>query len=356
MKLLTIVKHLGAWGLVFLFVNSGGFEWSGFSSERDNLFGATLYGSVFNALLFYLHALYLFPRFIKVKWSYVLLMIAVVVAFSLVEALADLQYVKHLGEFEQFLMYFGIDDSDLTPGEQAFTLVVAFLYGNVIVHVLVWVVSFSYLIPLSIRRAARLEKDKLQAELRFLKAQIEPHTLFNGINSIYHLMDEDVEQAKSYLLGFSNLLRYQIYECQEEQIPVQKEMDFLEDVLRLGKLKVGEMGLVQWEFDLNQMEQRQVAPLLLYPFIENAFKYLSDYDNPTENQLMVKVSLHQHVLNFFVRNTYDVSLKENQPTKGGLGLQNVRERLSLIYPKKHILNVIDECGQYSVQLKVWLDA
>ncbi|MFK7981383.1 MAG: sensor histidine kinase [Saprospiraceae bacterium] len=120
-----------------------------------------------------------------------------------------------------------------------------------------------------------LEEEKLKAELKFLKAQINPHFLFNGINSVYHLIDLKPEIAKTTLLNFSNLLRYQLYECNDDLILLEKELDHIKDYIAMEKIRRGED--VQIELTLPEgINQVKIPPLLFTPFIENAFKYVTN--------------------------------------------------------------------------------
>ncbi|MGB0524843.1 MAG: sensor histidine kinase, partial [Flammeovirgaceae bacterium] len=165
------------------------------------------------------------------------------------------------------------------------------------------------------------------------------------------LMDEDIDQAKSFLLGFSNILRYQVYECKEEKIRLSKEFDFLEDVFQLWKYRLGDDASIQWQFE-NETQELYIAPLIFYPFVENAFKYLSNDDDSAQNQVHATIQAKGQQVDFVLTNTY-ISLEHTN--KSGIGLLNVQERLQLIYPMKHELSIKKTARHYTIQLTLKLD-
>ncbi|MEN0050639.1 MAG: histidine kinase, partial [Bacteroidota bacterium] len=172
------------------------------------------------------------------------------------------------------------------------------------------------------------------------------------INSVYHLIDRNSELAKSTLMQFSSLLRYQLYECNEEKIPLEKEVAYVEDYLAMEKIRRGEE--VQMEIDIEiGSDALQIAPLLLTPFLENAFKYLSNYSDASKNKVIVQLFTKEQQLHFQMENTYEKENEESMNRKvGGIGIENVRKRLVLLYPNQHELSTTKGKETFLISLKI----
>lgn len=200
------------------------------------------------------------------------------------------------------------------------------------------------------RRNRKLEKEKLESELNFLKAQINPHFLFNSINSVYVLIDEDKKLARETLLKFSGLLRYQLYDCSNNYMPLERELEFIKDYIDLELVRSGNDVLISFE-TVAYIPQLDIAPFLLVPFVENAFKHRSR--RKTGNWVSVKCTANDNVFSMEVTNSRDPGA-ENKPY-GGIGLQNVKRRLTLLYPGKHTLNITKTEYEYNVNLQLILN-
>jgi two-component system LytT family sensor kinase len=196
----------------------------------------------------------------------------------------------------------------------------------------------------------QLEKERLETELNFLKAQINPHFLFNALNSIYVLIDINKRTASDALLKFSGLLRYQLYECRENKVDVAREMLFLHDYIGLEKIRNSDNLEVLVDVP-EKMPHFQIAPFLLIPFVENAFKHISIHENES-NFIRISARLANDHFSFSVSNSFDEHAGNNND-KGGIGLQNVKRRLELIYPEAHELDIRKADGVYSVHLTLY---
>lgn len=206
------------------------------------------------------------------------------------------------------------------------------------------------------RYAASLEKKNLESELEMLKSQINPHFIFNTLNTIYFLMEqkEDV-RAKEALIKFSDTLSHQLYDYNKDWIDLGKEVDYLKNYIELQKLRHDE-ELLNLELNLPERlnGQFKIAPMLLIPFVENAFKHSA---NSTGYSIRVGLSMDGKDLHFFTENTINPNkkLKPNgEPMEGGIGLVNVQRRLDLVYPKKHKLELFDDGNVYRADLKIEL--
>lgn len=343
----NIVTHLLIWLIcLYLFYNFGDWQWVCFSTQTNTYLVPFLYSSVFSAFLFYLNALYFFQHFKKSKVKYWLLSILIIAIATLIESYIDIEYADYKGV--AWTYYDAIVIDDLFDKYYKVLVFMDLFITGLGINFLFWLASFSYLFPKEMFQNIKLEKERLQAELKYLKAQIEPHTLFNGINTVYHLMDENVDQAKSFLLGFSNILRYQVYECKEDKILFSKEISFLDDVFQLWQFRVGEDAQIEWDFE-EITQPLFISPLIFYPLVENAFKYLSTHDESSHNQLHASIKQKGFRIAFIISNTYIPNARNE---KIGVGLNNVKERLRLLYPKRHRLTIDDQNKTYTIQLTI----
>lgn len=352
MPVIKVLKHLVVWVLILLVINNSDWTWQGFSTEDNSLLIPSLYGTLLNALVFYGNVNYLYPRFWRNrKRRYFVHLSLWLIGLSLFEGFIDLQYSQYTGVFENFKTSLDIS-GNASPALYKFLAFLSFSFVCLTVHILFAALSFGYLMPLENMRNISLQNARLKSELKYLKAQIDPHTLFNGINGIYHLIDEEPDLAKEYLHGFANILRYHLYDCQEDLIPISKEMEFLDRFLQLSSLRVKDDAIIQWELPKEPGSGR-VAPQLFLPFIENAFKHLSDHDDPDKNTIHCSLSIEEKDLHFHIRNSYAFHQPEQE--SHGLGLENVRSRLELLYPKSHELSIGKKNGYFSVDLRLTLD-
>ena len=198
------------------------------------------------------------------------------------------------------------------------------------------------------KKLSEISKEKAETELKFLKSQINPHFLFNSLNSIYFLIDKQNTEARQTLLQFSDLLRYQLYECNADTIDIEKEIAYLEDYIRLQQLRKDNNYKV--EVKMEDVHGFRVVPLLLIPFVENAFKHISHY-NERENFVRVELSKTNGVFNFSVENSKE-DHQISTEAKGGIGLTNVKRRLELLYPGRHELQIDNSNAIFKVSLQL----
>ena len=209
---------------------------------------------------------------------------------------------------------------------------------------------FDYM--LTQRRLTEISKEKAETELKFLKSQINPHFLFNSLNSIYFLIEKGNVEARQTLLQFSDMLRYQLYDCNNDQIPIEKELAYLKDYIRLQQLRKEK----NYEVELQLGEGVggfSIVPLLLIPFVENAFKHISHFSSKM-NTIIVKAARENGSFHFGVYNTKERDSVSNEPNVGGIGLANVKRRLELLYPDRHELRIEDGIEFFEINLKIQL--
>jgi two-component system LytT family sensor kinase len=198
------------------------------------------------------------------------------------------------------------------------------------------------------RRQQQLEKEQLEAELNFLKQQFNPHFLFNTINSIFFLIRKKPDTAAESLARFSDLLRYQLYECDDTRILLSKEVEYIKNSIELERLRQNDDVSVSCELDTGSMDELYVAPFILMTFVENAFKHVSR-ETGGVNRIAIRLALFGRELALSVSNSVSSGNQGRRPA-GGIGLRNVRRRLDLLYPARHRLDIQRDAATFEVRL------
>ena len=232
------------------------------------------------------------------------------------------------------------------------------VYDNVIPHFLLVSTGAAFKLladhAKAQRRLGEMAKEKAEAELGFLKSQINPHFLFNSLNSVYFLIDKNNSDARDALHKFSEMLRYQLYEIKGQKIPIEKEIGFINDYIYLQRLRREDNCQVMLNIEQTS-DQLFIEPLLLVPFVENSFKHLSHYGNGKMNEIKIELSSENSVITFTVRNTTEPESAREFKSEGGIGLSNVKRRLELLYPQRHVLDIVKSEGWFNINLKLELN-
>ncbi|MCU4174737.1 sensor histidine kinase [Carboxylicivirga sp. N1Y90] len=200
------------------------------------------------------------------------------------------------------------------------------------------------------QRQQNLAKDKLEAELMFLKNQVQPHFLFNTLNSLYSLILTKSERSLEVILKLSDLLRYMLYETNAPQVDLSKELGSIRSYLDLEKIRYGsrvELSFNAW----GDFEGKRIAPMLILPFIENSFKHSTKGLNETA-MISIEMGAKEDKLILKVENSIPLSLPNDVDIVGGLGLQNVKRRLDLLYANEHQLKIESNDDSFLVILKI----
>ena len=199
------------------------------------------------------------------------------------------------------------------------------------------------------KRREELEKEKLNAELGFLKSQVNPHFLFNSLNSIYALARRKADETEEAILQLSQMMRYMIYESNTNTVALEKELDYLQNYIDLKKLRLPATVSIAYIIE-GSPSGHAIEPMLLIPFVENAFKHGISYSQ--DCYVEIKISLMQQKLILAVSNKI---FHQQEAEVGGIGLENVKKRLALLYPQPmHSLHINEENNIYSVLLTIQL--
>jgi LytS/YehU family sensor histidine kinase len=182
-----------------------------------------------------------------------------------------------------------------------------------------------------------------------LKLQINPHFLFNTLNSIYSQAHFKSEQTEHSILKFSRIMRYVLYDSAADKIPLTQDLEYISNYIDLQQLRLSKNITIQYDVT-GPVNGLSIAPLLLITFIENAFKHGISYTAPSEIKISIAVTGNE--LSLTVGNAITQSSREST---GGVGLINARRRLDVLYPGRHLLDVIENDHLYIVNLKIELD-
>jgi two-component system LytT family sensor kinase len=307
-----------------------------------NLF-YTVNDTVFEMLAVYFSIYYLFPKFYGQKkipafWLSVLLAVLVLPLFNNAVQVAAIKLFGHwhFNAANLLIFYIGhVIDMSIATFAFIIMILVQFYYNKD-------------------KQNQRLEKSRLEAELSYLKAQINPHFLFNALNSIYVLMHEDVKKSEETLLKFSALLRYQLYDCSHKTTSLRNELEFLKNYISLEQLRSGKNRRLQLSLP-DDPRSLHIAPFIISPFVENAFKHLSNYKDRM-NEIRIDLKTDANSLLLEVENTFEAPQQEPEATtRHGIGLQNVKRRLELEYPGKHSLGIEKKAPLFKVSLRLELE-
>jgi two-component system, LytTR family, sensor kinase len=195
------------------------------------------------------------------------------------------------------------------------------------------------------KKNEQIERDKLVTELSFLKTQINPHFLFNTLNNIYSLALIKSDATAGAVLKLSSIMRYVLNETKHDWVPLEKEIEFVNHFIDLQKVRLTDKMKINFTVTGN-IEGKQIAPLILIPFIENAFKYGISTKEPAE--IIIDLKAEDNVISFYVKNK--IFTTEHDKNGHSIGLKNTRRRLELLYPEKHTLTVSDENRYFIVNL------
>lgn len=288
------------------------------------------------ALYFYYNYLYLVPRFLLKKkigpYVYMLLLgLAVLSAMNILFTLVTAGIVEHRHPFNLWR-------ASTFP---VYPAILAFALSSAVRIILEYFRNE--------RQKKEMEAEKLVAELAFLKSQVNPHFLFNTLNNICSLARKKSDQTENAIIKLAQIMRYMLQDSQDESVDLAKEVEYLQNYIELQRLRV--FGKVQVVFSLEgNPEQFAIAPLLLIPFVENAFKHGVSYQDETEIGITIRTLKRKLI--FKVENTI-IRQKEEQVGPGsGIGLKNVVRRLDLLYPGRYVLDIREENNRYQVELTI----
>jgi two-component system LytT family sensor kinase len=291
-----------------------------------------------NITLFYINFLFYIPRFLDKKryWAYACVILITIIIYGIGKYGVGLQFkdvvlIHSKNKEISFTSYFF---------STIFTSLIFVFLSTVLKFTTDWF--------LNERIQRDLENQRLSAELAFLKSQINPHFLFNSLNSIYSLAYQRSETTPEAILKLSEIMRYMLYECNDNRVDLSKELQYLQNYIDLQKIRFGNKAFIDFKV-MGEVTNQQIVPLLLIAFIENAFKHGVANDVMTPIKLLINVD--ECKLHFYIQNKKHT---HNRDASGGIGLNNVQRRLNLLYPDKYTLHIRDEDDTYTCELSIIL--
>lgn len=196
-------------------------------------------------------------------------------------------------------------------------------------------------------KAKQLEAEKASSELELLKEQINPHFLFNALNTIYYKIDRSNTSGRETLQRFSSMLRYQLYDCDKPFVEIENELSFIKSYIELQRERLNKNYTINYR-GLDDVKNITISPFLLLPMVENCFKHVSDYP-VRENIITIDCIFRDSIFLFRTCNT--ITPKTDLKTEG-IGLVNVKRRLQLIYPGMHELIITETPDTFEAILKL----
>lgn len=299
------------------------------------LFPVTLLFITPNFIAFYSFYFLLFPRFLSRKK-----IAALIVTGAIICAAASV-----LGGFISIFI-FGLDQPIFNDrrefwGFAASQTLLTAIHGAIALVIRGFIAWFE-----EIKLKEELSRKNFEIKSELIKSQINPHFLFNTINNIDVLIAKNAVLASEYLNKFSDILRYAVYETQSEKIPLTRELEYLEKYLDLQKIRTTNPDYINLEIAGNTNDST-VAPMIFFPFVENAFKHTENRKN--SNRIRIKITSEKDTIVFECENSYQKTFGKKQDF-GGAGNDLIKKRLMLIYPEKHRLEIEDRDEIYRVKL------
>lgn len=351
-KKISLTLHAIAWIIVIsipLYLNNA---FGGGNLNRLYQFYAHTFSA---ATVFYVGYLWLVPRFFLQdrKIIYFLILSGLILAtYFLTSYINDTVLFDPVqdAKFKEII-------KKLSEGENAHPPFRAFGFFN---HVIASVLISGFAIGLGVmeklkqneKKQKELEKEKLHSELAFLKNQVSPHFFFNTLNNIYSLIGIDGATAQDSVLKLSKLMRYLLYESEHGETLLSHEIDFMNNYIDLMKLRISQKVELQIDFPF-EFSDVNIPPLLFVPFIENAFKHGISYRE--SSFIHIRMNIDGDHIRFTSENSIGKSSQERDMQHSGIGLENVRKRLGLLFPDKHELKISQTESVFRVELTIHLE-
>lgn len=293
--------------------------------------------TIFFAAIAYTNILYLIPQYLFTRktFLYVVFLITGIVLITPVYISLQLLIYSHYPD-KANLYYTNISSIILL---EIFVAILSLLFAIIID----WMKKRS--------EVMELYTTNIETELNFLKTQINPHFLFNTLNSIYALALKKSDEAPDLILKLSEIMRYMLYDCNEDSVPLDQELNYLKNYLDLEKFRKGTNNEITFTVE-GDPEGKSVAPLLFITFVENAFKH--GVNNVDKGYVRIHFRILEDQLQFEIENSVSpqIHLYKLHSGRGGIGLDNVRRRLKLIHPGQHHLEITKNIDRFRVELTI----
>jgi two-component system LytT family sensor kinase len=356
-KIVTLIAHIAAWVCFFTLPYLIFYPRLRDFSMSNHQLASILCTNVSLVLFYYLNTLFLVPRFLaKEKWFlYILSIIICLTVFIYVPRqvafwIAEPEPINPLNRpfipnpaYKGKFKFDGGFMRGKRPGSDSYNTILfllVFTMGTCISVIQRWLKTE--------QNRKETENEKLNTELSFLKSQVNPHFFFNTLNNIYSLAIVRSEKTAPAVMKLSSIMRYILTETQRDMVPLSNEVDFINNFIDLQKVRLTDKVALNFSSE-GSVDNLLVAPLLFIPFVENAFKYGVSTKESSNINIEIKTEGSKIL---FSSSNYIVGSENNLMENTGIGINNVKRRLELMYPDKHKLTTIEKDNYYTVHLEI----
>jgi len=305
---------------------------------QDFIYLKDIFITIFLNIFVFYGVYFLIPHFLKFsrKWYIFPLVVVLSVVLSAIRLPIEIAYWKYIIQVPASEMQF---QSEWFWASLKVTVIIS-IYAMLIRFSIDWFESQKY--------KDELIKERQASEIALLRTQINPHFLFNTLNNIYSLVYSKSAEAPEAIMKLSSIMRYMLYDSNTDFVPVNNEIEYLNSFIELQQLRIPQKGYVEIQVT-GSMENRTIAPMLLIPFVENAFKH---GDKNHEPGIIIHLNLDPGKLVFTVENYLRSGNQNAGEESGGFGLDNIKRRLGLLYPGKHELTIESKNEKYRIMLTI----
>jgi len=335
--LLRIIQHMAFWGLAYYILVHV------FASSSEIQPTDYIYTSVFLltiAIGVYINLYLLIPLLLNKgkNLTYGVLLVFCIVGSTYLNQLIFEHFIDFFLPGYYFISYFNF--IDLLKFFTSFILITSLIK-----------LSKGYFLLLETRnQLMKIQKEKSEAELNALRVQVNPHFLFNGLNSIYSLVLKHSDKASETILKLSEILRYIIYETQKGEVDLKRELDYMQHYIDIQRLRSGPLAKIEVSITGN-LGNRKIAPLLFLPLIENSFKHGIKGETGNTFVLMEWI-IGESFIRFVTENNKGQSEDIDKDKRPGIGLENLKQRLNIIYPGRHHFKITETEELFKVELEI----
>jgi len=327
------MTHIFSWGIIFILLKLLIYKDSG-----QLPFQLSLFSTLKIIALYYTIVLFLVPFLLNKKKTgiFIISILSLIITITFVESFFITSFLR-------------LDFMLRGAGSvQEHPQVIIFFAQNLIIAIIIITIKLGTDFRQSRKRIEIIERQKLLVELKYLREQNNPHFLFNNLNNIYFLIDDDPDLAKEMIIKLSNLLRFQLYISNSDKIELAHEIKYIESYISLQKLRHSQIVNVKFIVEGNS-DNIQVEPFMIFTFVENAFKHGID-QKLQENNIDIELVLQKRMLELTVKN----KIKDNNEIKidGGFGLESIKLRLDQLYPGKYHLDISADKRLFIINLKL----
>jgi len=344
----VILILLYIWPIAIYFRGVGDYIFlSDFNKRDGSLYWALLIGGIGSFSIFFIHAFYLIPCVLAKKRviKYVLFLVILFTGLTLME--------YGIKEWLRLIYHLPENFNQLYPKEITFRRDMSSLIW--LTNLIILTLSFLYRFTRDWKKneidKKKLLQEKTNAELQFLRSQINPQFLFNTLNDISIISQRNKDNETSEAIEkLTTLMQFMLYDSKAKVIPLEKEIGYIHSLIEIQQLRVKKDELIVNVSEKGTVKDVLISPILLIPFIENAFKHGINFNEISV--IEIKIEVTHKILKFQVKNKISKMCHSVLKESSGIGLENVKKRLNLIYPKKHTLNIFKDNSNFKVLLTI----